>query len=177
MRTRTRTVILLTAVVAVLFGASGVANAGVPRGDAIQNGYTLCLDAENDLYNQPNNDGDKVQLWDCGPQSNQGWTFNWVGVGRVTGYNIYEIRNKFDTNMCLDAEMDAYNSPWNNGDKVQMWYCHGSSNQHWSWEGRTLRNVSGLCLDAERDQYNNPTNNGDKVQLWTCNGERQQQWR
>ncbi|GAA3867525.1 hypothetical protein GCM10022243_36610 [Saccharothrix violaceirubra] len=76
---------------------------------------------------------------------------------------------------CLDA--DANTLP-NNGTKVQLWDCNGTSQQ--SWELRSVGNGyytihirwSGKCLDADA----NNGGNGTKVQIWDCNGSAQQRW-
>jgi Ricin-type beta-trefoil lectin domain len=171
-------------VAATLVVAAGTGQAQALSGyHPIVNHYTLCLDAENDANNQPNNDGDKVQLWSCAGSSQQQWRL--IQVATNSGKAIYEIRNAYDTNMCLDQKNDSAGNPGNNGDKIQMWYCSGAMNQLW-WILDGDRFVSyyasivtgeSMCLDAERDAVNNPTNNGDKVQLWQCtSGNLNQTW-
>jgi len=136
----------------------------------------LCLDAENDAANQPKNNGDKVTLWHCDPQINQHW--NLLFLYAAGGSAVYEIRNMYDTNNCLDAENDSANNPQRNGDKVQIWRCAGNSpNQAWTYtNGHWVNQDHGLCLDAENDGAGTPIKDGDKVQLWQCNGQTQQSW-
>ncbi|MFI7601842.1 RICIN domain-containing protein [Actinoplanes sp. NPDC049681] len=88
----------------------------------IQNQYGnhLCLDAKNDSGGNPNNNGDKVQLWTCSGASQQQWD-----VGGTT------IRNRYGNHLCLDAKNDSGGNPNNNGDKVQLWTCSGASQQDW----------------------------------------------
>jgi hypothetical protein len=80
--------------------------------------------------------------------------------------------------LCLDAETDAGGNPHNNGDKVQVWDCIGTLQQHWTfWSNGTITNNNGgKCLDAQTDATHNPGANGDRVQLWTCVGTLQQVW-
>jgi len=80
--------------------------------------------------------------------------------------------------LCLDAETDAGGNPHNNGDKVQVWACIGTSQQQWqiNQNGTITNENGGKCLDAETDAGGDPHNNGDKVQVWDCIGTLQQHW-
>jgi alpha-galactosidase len=57
---------------------------------------------------------------------------------------------------------------------VQLWDCHGGTNQQWTVQGDgTVRGVqSGLCLDVDR----NLTANNTAVLLWHCTGAANQRW-
>src|SRR4029450_9535461 len=60
-----------------------------------------------------------------------------------------------------------------NGAQVQLWDCHGGTNQRWtSTAGRELRVYGNKCLDAN----NQGTANGTAVIIWDCNGQANQQW-
>ncbi|MBV8931522.1 MAG: ricin-type beta-trefoil lectin domain protein [Kutzneria sp.] len=78
---------------------------------------------------------------------------------------------------CLDADLDSID---NNGTKVQLWDCNGSTEQQWqiddiNADGTVVRNaMSQRCLDAD---INSIDSNGTKVQLWDCDGSTEQQWR
>ncbi|WP_020129770.1 RICIN domain-containing protein [Streptomyces sp. 303MFCol5.2] len=80
---------------------------------------------------------------------------------------------------CLDGDADTIGT---NGTKVQLWGCHGGSNQTWLWAPAagqpvgyyTIQNARGnQCLDGDLTQI--PAN-GAKVQLWACNGWSNQTW-
>ncbi|GII25991.1 glycoside hydrolase family 27 protein [Planosporangium mesophilum] len=73
------------------------------------------------------------------------------------------------SNRCLDDP----NSSTANGVQVEIWDCHGGSNQLWTYTGSNQLQVLGKCLDA----YNNQTSVGTKVEIWGCNGQANQQWR
>jgi len=74
-----------------------------------------CLDADAPGVN---NNGDKVQLWDCWNGANQRWSTN-------NGHFVNQASGK-----CLDADLGGIN---NNGDKVQLWDCWNGANQNWYW--------------------------------------------
>jgi glucose/arabinose dehydrogenase len=61
------------------------------------------------------------------------------------------------------------------GTTVQIWNCHGGSNQQWALtDAAELRTLDGTrCLDAERSG----TAPGTRVLSYTCNGLPNQQWR
>ncbi|MFI1927978.1 RICIN domain-containing protein [Streptomyces sp. NPDC020377] len=80
---------------------------------------------------------------------------------------------------CLDGDADTIGT---NGTKVQLWGCHGGSNQTWLWAPAagqpvgyyTIQSARGnQCLDGDLTQI--PAN-GAKVQLWACNGWSNQTW-
>jgi endo-1,4-beta-xylanase len=59
-----------------------------------------------------------------------------------------------------------------NGAQVQLWDCHGGTNQRWTYTaGRELRVYGNKCLDAAG------TGNGSKVQIYSCWGGDNQKWR
>jgi dienelactone hydrolase len=102
--------------------------------------------------------GTQVQLWDCGGQADQQWTYTAAHELRVYG------------NDCLDASGQG-TSP---GTKAIIWSCNGQANQQWNVnaDGTVTGVQSGLCLDATGAG----TANGTPVELWTCNGGSNQKW-
>ncbi|MEU6024569.1 polysaccharide deacetylase family protein [Micromonospora sp. NPDC047134] len=101
-----------------------------------------------DVPNASQNNGTRVQLYDCHGQTNQAWTYTSDKQLRVYG------------TMCLDAAGSG------NGAAVQIYACHGQGNQQWNVNSNgTISNVqSGRCLDAWS------TANGAQVQLYDCHG-------
>ncbi|HVT70868.1 MAG TPA: ricin-type beta-trefoil lectin domain protein [Trebonia sp.] len=58
-----------------------------------------------------------------------------------------------------------------NGTQLQLWDCHGGSNQSFtSTSSKQLQVYGSKCLDAAG------TNAGAKVQIWDCSGRANQQW-
>jgi hypothetical protein len=116
-----------------------------------------CLDAEASTINQ---NGTKIQLWDCQFTPNQQWYMD----GEF-------IRNRA-SNRCLDA--DTNNT--GNGGRVQLWDCHGGVNHRWFTTGSYIRTrlSTGRCLDAEAGSIGN---NGTRIQQYDCLGGNNQKWR
>ena len=60
-----------------------------------------------------------------------------------------------------------------NGTQVQLWDCHGGTNQRWTYTASKQLTVYGnKCLDANGQG----TANGTAVIIWDCNGQANQQW-
>jgi hypothetical protein len=60
-----------------------------------------------------------------------------------------------------------------NGIQVQLWDCHGGTNQRWTYTtNRQLTVYGNKCLDANGQG----TSNGTTVVIWDCNGQANQQW-
>jgi len=57
------------------------------------------------------------------------------------------------------------------GTKIQLWTCHGGTNQQWTVSGSTLRALN-KCMGIA----GGGTGNGGLVQLSTCNGSGGQNW-
>jgi poly(3-hydroxybutyrate) depolymerase len=69
--------------------------------------------------------------------------------------------------------IDVPGSTSTNGTQVQLWDCHGGTNQRWtSTANRQLTVYGNKCLDA----YGQGTSNGTTVVIWDCNGQANQQW-
>jgi endo-1,4-beta-xylanase len=107
-----------------------------------------------DVPNASQNNGTRVQLYDCNRQSNQQWTY--TSDKRLTVYG----------NMCLDAAGSG------NASAVQIYSCHGQANQQWNVNSNgTITGVqSGRCLDVWG------TGNGQQVQIYDCNGQANQRF-
>ncbi|WP_343897807.1 ricin-type beta-trefoil lectin domain protein [Micromonospora gifhornensis] len=71
------------------------------------------------------------------------------------------------SNRCIDVP----NSSRNNGTRVQLYDCHGQTNQSWTYTAnRQLQVYGNMCLDAAG------TGNGAAVQIYSCHGGTNQQW-
>jgi len=69
--------------------------------------------------------------------------------------------------------VDIPGSNTNDGTRLQLWDCHGGSNQMWSFTNNTFVNPqSGKCLNVS----GGGTANSTAVNLWTCNGSGAQRW-
>jgi non-reducing end alpha-L-arabinofuranosidase len=69
--------------------------------------------------------------------------------------------------------MDVPGASTTNGTQVQLWDCHGNSNQRWTYtSGKQLTVYGNKCLDA----YGGGTSNGTAVAIWDCTGAANQQW-
>jgi hypothetical protein len=69
--------------------------------------------------------------------------------------------------------IDVPGSATANGTQVQLWDCHGGTNQRWTYTtGRQLTVYGNKCLDASGAG----TTNGTAVVIWDCNGQANQQW-
>ncbi|MGX7673907.1 ThuA domain-containing protein [Plantactinospora sp. DSM 117369] len=71
------------------------------------------------------------------------------------------------TGKCVDVS----GSSSADGAKIQLWSCHGGTNQQWTVNGDTLR-ASNKCMGVA----GGGTANGGLVQLSTCNGSGAQNW-
>ncbi|MFC4110935.1 non-reducing end alpha-L-arabinofuranosidase family hydrolase, partial [Micromonospora zhanjiangensis] len=120
---------------------------GTGRIVGVQSGR--CLDTPNQ------NNGTRVQLYDCNGQSNQQWTY--------TSSKQLQVGGK-----CLDAN----GAGTANGTAVIIWDCNGQANQQWNINSNnTISGVqSGRCLDVWG------TGNGQQVQIYDCHGQANQQW-
>ncbi|WP_084963962.1 PHB depolymerase family esterase [Thermoactinospora rubra] len=68
--------------------------------------------------------------------------------------------------------VDVPNSSTADGTQVQLWDCHGGTNQRWTLtSSQELRGVGGKCLDAAG------TGNGARIQIYSCWGGANQKWR
>jgi len=69
--------------------------------------------------------------------------------------------------------VDVPNSSTANGTQVQLWDCHGGTNQRWTYTAnRQLMVYGNKCLDANGQG----TSNGTTVIIWDCSGQANQQW-
>ena len=73
------------------------------------------------------------------------------------------------SNRCIDVP----NASQTNGTRVQLYDCHGQTNQTWTYtSSKQLRVYGSKCLDAN----GGATANGTAVIIWDCNGGANQQW-
>ncbi|WIM98737.1 non-reducing end alpha-L-arabinofuranosidase family hydrolase [Actinoplanes oblitus] len=69
--------------------------------------------------------------------------------------------------------IDVPNASQTNGTRVQLYDCHGQTNQQWTYTaGKQLQVYGSKCLDANGQA----TANGTAVIIWDCNGQPNQQW-
>jgi endo-1,4-beta-xylanase len=69
--------------------------------------------------------------------------------------------------------VDVPNASTSNGTQVQLWDCHGQSNQQWTYTASKQLTVYGSkCLGAS----GRGTTNGTAVVIWDCDGDSNQQW-
>ncbi|MEV4141884.1 ricin-type beta-trefoil lectin domain protein [Dactylosporangium sp. NPDC049742] len=69
--------------------------------------------------------------------------------------------------------LDVPGSSTTNGTQLQLWDCHGNTNQRFTaTASRQLTVYGGKCLDASGQG----TGNGTTVVIWDCNGQANQQW-
>jgi endo-1,4-beta-xylanase len=107
-----------------------------------------------DVPSSSQNNGTRVQLYDCTGASNQTWTL--TSSKQLTVYG----------SRCLDAAGSG------NGSAVQIYSCNGQTNQQWNVNTNgTITGVqSGRCLDVWG------TGNGQQVQIYDCNGQANQRF-
>ncbi|MEV6691443.1 ricin-type beta-trefoil lectin domain protein [Micromonospora sp. NPDC051196] len=71
------------------------------------------------------------------------------------------------SNRCIDVP----NASRNNGTRVQLYDCHGQTNQSWTYTANKQLQVYGnMCLDAAS------SGNGAAVQIYNCHSGTNQQW-
>ncbi len=69
--------------------------------------------------------------------------------------------------------IDVPNSSTANGTQIQVWDCHGGTNQRWTYTANRQLSVYGnKCLDASGQG----TGNGTAAIIWDCHGQPNQQW-
>lgn len=67
--------------------------------------------------------------------------------------------------------IDVPNASRNNGTRVQLYDCHGQTNQQWTYtSSRQLQVYGNMCLDAAG------SGNGAAVQIYSCHSGTNQQW-
>jgi Ricin-type beta-trefoil lectin domain/Putative Ig domain len=112
-------------------------------------------------------DGNRIQIWSCLGNANQGWKYVPSASG-VSGDHQLENAN----GLCLDDPGDSAAI----GTKVQLWSCLGDASQTWTQVtvGNYVEyvNANGLCLDNTGDALTD----GNRVQVWACNADAAQQW-
>ncbi|MEV5970181.1 non-reducing end alpha-L-arabinofuranosidase family hydrolase [Streptomyces sp. NPDC051921] len=111
-----------------------------------------------DLPGSTTANGTRAQLWDCGGQAGQRWTY--TAAKQLKGHG----------DKCLDAKGKGTT----NGTSVIVWDCNGGANQQWNvnTDGSITGVQSGLCLDA----VGAATANGTTIQLYACASVTNQKW-
>jgi hypothetical protein len=70
--------------------------------------------------------------------------------------------------------LDVPGANQTDGTNLQIWDCHGGTNQQWTLTDSNQLTVYGnKCLDVP----GHATTAGTRVQIWTCSGGANQQWR
>ncbi|MDI6104214.1 endo-1,4-beta-xylanase [Actinoplanes sp. NEAU-A12] len=148
-----------TSVLNVLNGAGpGPSSPGPSGSPSTPGGANRIVGAQSgrcvDVPGASQNNGTRVQLYDCNGQANQAWT-------RTSGKQLTVYGSK-----CLDAAGSG------NGSAVQIYSCNGQANQQWNVNANgTITGVqSGRCLDVWG------TGNGQQVQLYDCGGQANQRF-
>jgi hypothetical protein len=120
---------------------------GSPGATFINGPAGKCIDVASD---DTGGNGAAVQMWSCQTFAvDQHWT--WDGEMLRT------------LNRCMDVT--GYGTA--NGSPVQLFDCHGGTNQQWvpQVNGTLLNPASGRCLDSPGGS----TADGARLQLWDCN--------
>jgi beta-glucanase (GH16 family) len=117
-----------------------------------------------DDTNGSTTNGNHLQIWQAGGNSNQSWSFANVGG---SDYNM-SVNGPY----CLDS-----GGATSNGGAATIWSCNGNTNQRWTATatggGYTFKAAnSGLCLDVAGAG----SANGTAVDTWQCNGTNAQTW-
>ena len=107
-----------------------------------------------DLYGANQNNGNKIDIWDCNGKPNQQWYW-------LDGSNLI----KSNSNKCIDLP----GGDTTNGNKLWIWDCNGTPNQNWSYNKETFQIQYTAdptkCIDVPGGY----TNNGTQLQIWDCN--------
>lgn len=127
----------------------------IPRYRVVGNSSNRCIDITDQIYSAP--DRTPLQLFDCGNNGNQQWTF----------YSDGTIRS-------LGKCMGVVGGSTANGAVVDVYTCNGSAGQRWRFEkaGDLVNVLADKCVDAK----DHGTANGTRLQLYTCAGTDNQKW-
>jgi hypothetical protein len=165
-------ILTVLAVCGVLVASGGVASA-TDNPDAMIElrssvGLSKCLDIRSE--DGISNNFARTQLWDCGGQSNQKFTFAFAQTAG-SGQSFYYITTA--GSKCLEY----HNAVIANGTQVDQVSCSLRPEQLWyltfNGDGTyTVHNLLGNCLDVNAAS---PAN-GTRVQEWQCNGTNAQRW-
>ncbi|KJS61724.1 RICIN domain-containing protein [Streptomyces rubellomurinus] len=194
-----RTSLTAVAALAMAWWAPGMAQAN-PGNWQLHTPYAsnMCLDADYVAGSQTQNpwrNGDKVQMWVCNDQAQQGWLFH--PVSTPSGVPAFTITNQ-RSGLCLD--MDISGGTHDNipndylGHLVQLWHClndssgHPVPNQVWyqlsgdhdGWARlQSGADTGGTFnfMDAKNYGGTDPSQNGDPVLVWDyIPGDSPQNW-
>lgn len=153
-------------------GASALSVGRVTTASALTwGGYEIVNDNSNKCLDSNGlTTGPRMLQWQCVANANQIWTLNYTG----SGYWYTIVNNA--SGMCLDVP----NNSTDNGVRLQIWPCNGSTAQLWSYHSPGWPIIgynSGKCMD----DYNWDTSNGAAVVIWQCGstgpgGQLNQEW-
>jgi chitinase len=103
----------------------------------------------------------------CGDAPTDANTSTNEGVSAAT--SVGPIHPHASSALCLDVVGQGTA----NGTAVQIWACSGNANQHWTYDGASLRVYGSKCLDVTGGS----TTDGTRLQIWDCTtGNRNQMW-
>ncbi|WP_406175070.1 ricin-type beta-trefoil lectin domain protein [Streptomyces sp. NBC_00996] len=115
-----------------------------------------CIDVTDHIHSAPNKT--VLQIYTCGNNPNQQWTFYSDGTIRSLG-------------MC----MSVLEGSTADGAAIDVYECNGSPSQQWRFTtaGDLVNVKADKCIDV-RDFS---SADGARLQLWTCAGTSNQKWR
>ncbi|MBD0743102.1 RICIN domain-containing protein [Streptomyces sp. CBMA152] len=116
-------------------------------------GTGTCIDNNNALTTE----GNRIQIWGCGPTDAQKFELRDDGSLRVQG-------------KCVQPA----NSGTANGTPLQLMTCAGTASQQWQElaDGSYFHPASGRCIDRPDNSFTN----GTQLQLWGCAPTPAQRW-
>jgi hypothetical protein len=115
-----------------------------------------CIDVTDHIDSAPNKT--VLQIYGCGNNPNQQWTFYKDGTVRSLG-------------MC----MSVLEGSTADGAAIDVYQCNGSSSQQWRFT--TAGDLVNVKADKCVDIKDFSTADGARLQLWSCAGTGNQKWR
>lgn len=92
-----------------------------------------------------------------------------AGMSTCGSADVDGVLKSQESGQCVDVPNNAQT----NGTDVELFDCHGGSNQLWTQTpARQLTVFDGMCLDID----GGATADGTPVQIWDCNNTGAQQW-
>ena len=112
------------------------------------------------------NNGNGITLWENNDSTAQQWVYN----------SDKTIRNKSNTDYCIDIPGGTLPAANTAGTFVKLWQCNGSTAQKFEYDtvNKTFAvdKDKSFCLDLP----NTKIENGNKIQIYTCNSANAQKW-
>ncbi|MFI5798087.1 ricin-type beta-trefoil lectin domain protein [Streptomyces sp. NPDC051677] len=115
-----------------------------------------CIDVTDHIYSAP--DKTALQIYGCGNNPNQKWTFHQDGTVRSLG-------------MC----MSVLEGSTADGAAIDVYRCNGSASQKWRFT--TAGDLVNVKADKCVDVKDFGTADGARLQLYSCAGTGNQKWR